>query len=225
MAVRRMAAGAFTAVVGRVVTADALVRSVAGKTREYAVAVLKAPAPSQIWRLVSNTPRRIPVELLAARTVALAAEAVHSGGGKITRFGYELLRAAQVAGRGGGLMSAPSAVAGLAADARLTDRDHAIRGDRNRTRRVAGEARGDCRSLDRLPHGLMERSRRKGVMTGRQCKGTNTCVVAERVLEIELIAHLSDESNRMFTRSESPFHRQLGDVLAIVGADSRPLGI
>src|SRR5262249_45874473 len=78
---------------------------------------------------------------------------------------------------------------------------------------------------DRLPHGLMERSRRKGIMTGRQCKGTNTCVVAERVLEIELIAHLSDESNRMFTRSESPFHRQLGDVLAIVGADSRPLGI
>jgi len=50
-----MAANAFTAIVGRFIAADALVRIVAGQTGEFA-ARQEAAASRQVWGLMTNAP-------------------------------------------------------------------------------------------------------------------------------------------------------------------------
>ena len=56
-------------------------------------------------------------------------------------------------------------------------------------------------------------------MTGRKSEGSRSRVVAEGMLQIELVAHLADEGDRMLARSKGPTDGQVGDEPAVVGAD------
>src|SRR5439155_12726023 len=135
----------------------------------------------------------------------------------------EFSRSVHIAGGGRGAVRAAGAMTGLTVDTRLCDRYRAVGAYHDRPGGVAPEAvlngrRCDLRA-DRLAHGLIERLRGQGVMTGRKSEGSRGRVVAEGVLQIELVAHLADERDRMLARSEGPPDGQVGNEPAVVGAD------
>src|SRR5207245_6018210 len=139
------------------------------------------------------------------RAMALAAKTIQVHGGERAGLAYEPFRAADIAGRGCGAVRASSAVTGFAANAHLTDRHAAIGSDKHRAGGVTSEAAGDRRPRalrpDRLAHGLMEIPRRQRVVTGRKREGSRARIVAEGMLQVELVAHPADERDRMLARS------------------------
>ena len=80
------------------------------------------------------------------------------------------------------------------------------------------DGRAPALRADRLPHGLIERCRGQRVVTRRKREGSCARVVAEGMLQVELIARPADERDCVLARSERPLDRQVGDEPAVVGA-------
>jgi hypothetical protein len=154
-------------IVSRVLPAHRIVRIMASKARQLPSAFLKASASSEIRRLVTHTPRRLPVDRLQvpSHAVATAAEIIERSTGPVDHLPSQLDFPAERRSA----VSAARSVANLTAHPALGNPNLADARNGNRTRGMAAEASDSSRpGRNRLPHRFMERTGWQQIVTRRQ---------------------------------------------------------